>query len=553
MTNKEISGIFKLLSKIMEIHDENAFKTRSYANAAFQIDQLHEPLDKMAPDKIYTLKGVGQAIGKKIEEIIETGELALLNNYLEKTPAGVIEFLKIKGIGGKKIGTIWRELEVESMGELLYACYENRLALLKGFGNKTQDNIIQAIEFIQANKTKFLFAELEPIATTLLKQIKEKLPRVNVSQTGKIRRKCITLEKIEIIIGATDQNLPTHLNGIEGLEVFWNGELIEGKVHSQIPILIYSCAEQDFFYRLWQTTGSKGHLEKYQIIKPGNYNSENEIYQALGLAKPEPEQREDNLNWHIPSGQNPPELITLSDIKGVIHTHTTYSDGTNTMEEMVKACIEKGFEYLGISDHSKSAFYASGLSVEEIKKQHAEIDQLNEKYAPFKIFKSIESDILYDGNLDYPAEILKSFDFVIASVHSVLKMTEEKANQRLLNAIKNPYTNILGHPTGRLLLSRPGYPIDHKKIIDACSEYGVVIEINANPYRLDLDWRWISYAKDMGVKICINPDAHSLDGIDDIYYGVCAGRKGGLTKEMTLNALSAEQFIGQIGKFAKGN
>jgi len=232
----------------------------------------------------------------------------------------------------------------------------------------------------------------------------------------------------------------------------------------------------------------------------------------------------------------------LKDIKGVVHNHSTWSDGRNSIKEMAEACMERGFEYLVMSDHSKTAVYANGLQEERVRQQHIEIDALNKSLSPFKIFKSIESDILYDGTLDYSDEVLKTFDLVIASVHSQLRMPEEKAMERLMAAIEHPATNILGHMTGRLLLSRPGYPVNHKLIIDACAKHKVAIEINANPYRLDMDYHWLPYAQEQGVLISINPDAHSIDGINDIKYGVFAAQKGGLLKQNTLNACTLDEF-----------
>jgi DNA polymerase (family 10) len=245
--------------------------------------------------------------------------------------------------------------------------------------------------------------------------------------------------------------------------------------------------------------------------------------------------------------QNPqrPALIELTDLKGILHNHSTYSDGQNTLEEMAVYCKELGYQYLGICDHSKAAFYAKGMKEETIIQQHTEVDKLNQKIGgdgSFKVFKGIECDILNDGSLDYSNEVLASFDFIVASVHSNLKMTEEKAMNRLLRAIENPYTTILGHPTGRLLLMREGYPVDHAKMIDACAANGVVIEINAHPYRLDLDWRWIDYALNKGVKLSINPDAHEREGYHDMYYGVCTARKGGLFKEMCLNTFTLPEI-----------
>jgi DNA polymerase (family 10) len=269
---------------------------------------------------------------------------------------------------------------------------------------------------------------------------------------------------------------------------------------------------------------------------------ESGIYASLGLQYIEPELREGLTEVSSAKENKIPKLIELSDLKGILHNHSTYSDGMNSLKEMAEYCKELGYEYLGICDHSQSAFYAQGLKPDRVFEQHAEIDLLNKQLFPFRVFKGIESDILNDGSLDYSDDVLKSFDFIVASVHSNLKMNEEKATARLLKAIENPFTTILGHPTGRLLLSRPGYPIDHKKIIDACAANGVIIELNAHPYRLDIDWRWIPYCLERGVKISINPDAHEKSGYHDMYFGTFVARKGMLSKEMCLNSLSLTEI-----------
>jgi len=311
--------------------------------------------------------------------------------------------------------------------------------------------------------------------------------------------------------------------------------LVDGAVKCEL----YTCSISDFTFKLFQTTGNESHLSLINA-KEEPAESEEQIYQKAGWPFIIPELREGKFEEKF-KNVNPDDFITWQDLKGSLHNHSTYSDGANSVEEMARQCMDLGLEYLGMNDHSQYAVYAGGLTPERIKQQHAEIEALNEKLKPFKIFKGIEADILPDGNLDYNEEILKSFDFIVASVHAVLKMDEEKANARLLKAIKNPFTTILGHPTGRLLLSREGYPVDLKLIIDACAANGVIMELNANPFRLDLDWEWIPYAMDKGVMISINPDAHKRESFHDMYYGVLAARKGGLTKEMCFNALPLEK------------
>ncbi len=308
------------------------------------------------------------------------------------------------------------------------------------------------------------------------------------------------------------------------------------------------CSQHDFYLKLLELSSDKEHYGflSYKIDVAVKYTSEKAIYEAAGFPFIAPELRDNKLEWKLAENNQLNDLIELKDIKGVVHSHSKYSDGANTLKELATYCKEQGFEYLVISDHSKSAFYANGMKEENIIAQHAEIEELNKQLFPFKIFKSVESDILYDGQLDYTDDVLKTFDLVIASVHSQLKMTEEKAMQRLIKAIENPYTNILGHMTGRLLLSREGYPVDHKKIIDACAANDVCIELNANPYRLDIDYSWIGYCQEKNVLISVNPDAHNLRGVHDIKYGVIAARKGGLLKENTLNSLTKDNFERRI-------
>lgn len=528
MDTYEIAKKLKLTSQLMELHNENPFKIKSLTNAAFKLDKTGVNLEGLPLEQLATIEGIGKGIAQKIIELQQTGELKELNVLLEKTPLGVIEMLGIKGIGPKKVAQLWKQLEVESAGELLYACCENRLVDLKGFGSKTQEAVKKAIEFKMASAGKFLYASIEKPAMELVEIIKKELKISFVSLTGAIRRKNEIVEKIEIIIGSENK---VDLNTI-----------IKDTV---VPVELIYCSENEFASTLFRTTASEKHLEK---LGTQNFtgNSEEEIYKNIGCTFIEPELREGNNEIELAKQNKLPTLIEVKDLKGILHNHTTYSDGLHTLKEMAVYCKESGYEYLGICDHSQSAFYASGLKPERIIEQHREIDELNKELAPFKIFKGIESDILYDGSLDYPEDILKTFDLVVASVHSILKMDIDKATSRLIKAIENPYTTILGHPTGRLLLSREGYPIDHKKVIDACAANNVIIELNAHPYRLDIDWRWIPYCLEKGVKISINPDAHEKEGYHDMYYGTCVARKGMLTKEMCFNAMPLNEMASYL-------
>ncbi|HRH04011.1 MAG TPA: PHP domain-containing protein [Bacteroidia bacterium] len=524
MNNEEIADALKLTAQLMELHNENQFKVKSLLAASFRIDKLDRELEQVPFEELESIDGIGKSLASKIQELNTIGTTKELQALLEKTPIGVIEMLGIKGIGPKKVQLLWKQLELETVGELLYACNENRLVDLKGFGEKTQELVRKAIEYKLASNGFYHFAKAEIVALQLMDFLQKKYAPRHLSITGSLRRKCELVEKIEILTTVPSVDISEFIND------------------AGIPIEIITCSEFEFTTRLFQTTGSVDHLAKLNFDSAVNYDSEEAIYKEHSFSFIEPELREGRNELELSSNKKLPRLIEPSDLKGILHNHSKYSDGQNTLKEMAVYAKELGYEYLGICDHSQSAFYASGMKEDKIVAQHQEIEQLNKELYPFKIFKGVESDILNDGNLDYPEEILKSFDFIVASVHSNLKMNEEKATARLIKAIENPYTTILGHPTGRLLLSREGYPIDHKKIIDACAANGIIMELNAHPYRLDIDWRWIPYCLEKGVKISINPDAHKTSGYHDMYYGCCVARKGMLSKEMCFNAHSRAEI-----------
>jgi len=549
-SNKDIARAFRLAASLLELHDDNPFKARSMQNAAFKVERLPASLSGMSEEEIIALDGIGKSIQGKIREYLDHGSFDELDSLLKMTPEGVVEMLNIKGIGPKKVRVLWKELGLESPGELLYACNENRLLELKGFGSKTQESIRKAIEYSISNEGKFLYAAVEIIAAQLLNELLEKRLTDNISFTGALRRKCEILEALELVMEIKDPDqLIAYLKKhplLEGSDIGKSDAAVRATIAGTLPLKIYYSGEEAFSSLLFRTTGSPAHLEKLKKNHGWKENkhpgSETDIYSGTGLPYIEPELREDFIEFELAKKKKMPVLVEMDDLRGILHNHSTYSDGEHSLEEMASYCKELGYDYFGICDHSKSAFYANGLQEERILDQHREIDKLNKILAPFKIFKGIESDILTDGSLDYPDEILQSFDFIVASVHSNLRMDKEKATNRLIRAIENPFTTILGHPSGRLLLAREAYPLDYKKIIDACAANGVVIELNANPYRLDLDWHYLPLAMEKEVMISINPDAHRKEGFNDMHYGVCAARKGGLTKEMTFNALDLAQI-----------
>ena len=550
MENKIIARKLRLHAQLMELHNENPFKIRTIANAAIKVDKLPVRIADHTQEEIEKIDGLGKSTAAKIMELLQKGSFSDLDNMLQNTPEGIVEMLGIKGIGPKKIGIIWKDLQIEHIGELYYACNENRLVEAKGFGIKTQEEIKKIIEFKMAGHGKFLYAQAERLADTLHADLSLWLSNLDEAAlleiAGDFRRLCEIVDNLDFVIGS--ENPEAIVAGINAYSPLQFVQESERQFIAESPfglkIHLHICIKSEFYLTLFKMTGHSKHVEQVlKIAGAGPFSDEQDIYRQAGLAYIEPELREDLGELELAKNNALPKLITFGDLKGSLHNHSTWSDGVHTLEQMALYCKDElQLEYFGICDHSKSAFYAKGLYEERVLAQHQEIDKLNAQLAPFKIFKGIESDILNDGSLDYSDEVLQSFDFVVASVHSNLRMTEEKATARLIKAIENPYTTILGHPTGRLLLSRQGYPIDYAKVIDACAANRVVIEINANPLRLDLDWKWHRYALEKGVLLSINPDAHRMEGFNDMHYGVFVGRKGGLEARQCLNAMSLAEI-----------
>ena len=545
MHNYEIAEQFTLLGKLMDIHGENAFKIKSYTNAAYTLDKLAEPVSEMSPHELFAIRGIGEAIGQKIVQLIENKRLTILETYIEKTPIGILEMLKIKGLGPKKIITIWKELEIETVGELLYACQENRLINYKGFGAKTQQNIQESLEYYLQHQGSFLYQQVESLARQLQEIVSVQFPNDSHIISGNFKRQMESLDFLELVTTLSEKKLMDWLLEKEFI-VTKNNDFISCKSTDNFEIRWWITTPDQFYWTDFTLACSPEFLEKWVenplFDKNFKFISEQSIFDQVGIPFiPSPQRESPEIISNKSIQQR--KTIQVSDIKGIIHSHSTWSDGIHTIEQMARAAKEAGYEYLVISDHSKSAFYANGLQADRILAQHKEIDALNKKLAPFVIFKSIESDILNDGSLDYPEDVLESFDIVIASIHSNLKMTEEKAMMRLLNAINNPYTSILGHPTGRLLLSRKGYPVNHEALIEACANNNVVIELNAHPRRLDMDWRFIASATEKEVLISINPDAHAVEGFKDCKYGVLVAQKAGLTAGQNLSSFTLQEMM----------
>ncbi len=544
MTNKAIAKTLRKTAKLMELAGENKFKVRAYEKAARAIRGYHEPLEPhLEAGELPEIDGVGKGIAAALKELHENGELTKLTELREKIPPGVVELSEVNGLGASKLSTLWKDGGITSPEELIEAAEANKLVDLKGFGAKTQATICNAVMYHSRNKHK-LHLSTALAATERLQQVLDELDIVeNHSPVGELRRNCPTIEKLQWLVAVGEDKRTKLLEVLTSADFSPDGEApIELELEEGAKLHLYTCTKADYPRRLFELTTEGQHLEYLQDVLSEELSDEAEIYAKKQLPYVVPEFRENTVELDMAKQDTLPDLLEVTDLKGVLHAHSTYSDGAFSLREMAEACIERGYDYLGITDHSQSAFYADGLNAERVKEQWAEIDELNSELDNFRIFKGIESDILSDGSLDYPDDILAGFDFIIGSIHSGFKMSEEQATQRLINAIKNPYLTILGHPTGRLLLNREGYSVDHQRIIDEAAEHGVVIELNSNPWRLDIDWTWLRYMDERGVKTAICPDAHSKEGIDDMRYGVMVGRKGFLTAEQTLNTLSTDEL-----------
>jgi len=566
MDKKQLSKILDEISTLLEIKGENPFKSRAYMMASRTIlSQSAEPRELVASGEIRKIKGIGAALSEKITTLVETGKLDYYEKLKASIPAGLIEMTAIPGFGPKKVRKVYDAIGIKTISELEYACKENRLAELEGFGAKTQEKILQCIEFLKKYSDRHLFHRAEEAGKLLLAALKKQPGVIRAELAGSLRRKKETIKDIDIVVSADEGDAG-------GIMAFFVGlpdiESVTGRGPTKSSVVLKQGITADlrilpdikFPYILHHFTGSAAHntamrgLAKKKGMKVSEHGlftgqdklvpcqTEADIFEALGLSYIPPELREDNGEIEAAAENRIPQLVELEDIRGILHCHSTFSDGANTLEEMAEAVRENGYEYFGICDHSQIVVYARGLQPERVREQHALVDELNQGYDHFKILKGTECDILNDGSLDYPDEILATFDFVVASVHSNLGMSAEDGTNRVVRALENPYVNILGHPTGRLLLGREGLPLDMHRIIDAAAAHQVSLELNASPHRFDIDWRHCQYARERGVLISINPDAHSVEGLDDMKYGIGIARKGWLTKRNVLNTSSLAEI-----------
>jgi len=563
MNAREVSRILSDIATLLELKGDNPFKIRAYEQAARIVEGIGDQLETLVREgRLHEHKGIGPALSEKITELVTSGRLAYYDELRREFPASIFELLNIPGLGPKRVRLLYQKLGVRSLGELEYACVENRLLTLDGFGEKSQAKILDGIRLLKRHQGHFLFSDAMAAAEALIVQLQSLSIVRRISVAGSLRRRKETVKDIDLLISSSaPAEVMARFVGLPQVaEVIARGEtkssvrLAEG-LQADLRVV----TDLEFPYALHHFTGSKEHntalrgLAKSQGLKMNEYglfrgdelipcSSEAEIFAALGMDEIPPELRENLGEIEAAQDRRLPALITDDDIQGVFHAHTTESDGRHSLEEMVKAAVALGYRYLGISDHSRSAHYANGLSIERVLAQQQAIDELQQRHPEITLFKGIESDILPDGSLDYPDEVLRRFDFVIASIHSRFGMTEAEMTDRIVKAVSHPAVTILGHPTGRLLLSREGYHLNLDRVLEAAKAHHVAVELNANPHRLDLDWRFCKDARDRGVQLSINPDAHSTEGLGDTRYGVGIARKGWLTRADVFNTRSADEM-----------
>ncbi len=540
---------------LLELSGASPFRVRAYANAVRALETLTSPLDELLAARTLTeVKGIGDSVAELVAEFADTGTAQAYEKLRAATPGGLIDMLRVPGLGPRKIVAIRKALSIETLDALEQACRTGQLAALKGFGAKTQATILKGVEFIRAHeghcRADTAHQSVQSLLTTLCSHAQ------HFAIAGELRRARETVQQLDFVISTTDADAATAAF-VAHPEIAERIAPNAGRLSNGLQANLHVVPDDAFSTALHYYTGGKEHraalcakAAEHGLVldERGLWRGDERIecadeaalFAALGLAYIPPELRENQGEVEAAADDTLPDLVTAADIRGLLHVHSTYSDGTDTLEAMARAVQERGFEYMGIADHSQAAAYAGGLRVEDVQRQWEEIDRLNEELAPFRIFKGIESDILGDGSLDYDDDLLAQFDFVVASVHSQFNLSRDAMTARIVRAIEHPAATIVGHPTGRLLLDREGYAVDIDSIIEAAARCGVALEINAHPSRLDLDWRHVKKARDHGVQIAVNTDAHSVGGLDHLGYGIGIARKGWLRAADIPNTLGCE-------------
>lgn len=574
MDKNQAADALEEIAVLLELLGENPFKTRAYVNGARTLRGLEGDLAAVvAAGGLAELRGFGPALIEKVTELVTAGRSSYLQDLRAKVPPGLLDLLRIPGLGPKRVKEIHDLLGVATLGELEYACHENRLAGLPGFGEKMQARVLAGIAVVKKHAERFLL-DVASAEGARLERALAGLPGVKrISLAGSLRRRRETVGDLDLVVATAEpESVMKSFVGWKGVEeVLAHGDTKSSvRLDSGLQVDLRAVTEGQFPFALLYFTGSKEHnvalraraqkrgwkLNEYGLFREDDIlvpcRDEAAVYKALGLAYVEPELREDLGEIAAAEEDALPVLLEEKDLRGVLHCHSTYSDGANTVREMALAARELGFAYIGMSDHSQSARYAHGMTPNEVKRQHEEIDRLNDELEGIRILKGVECDILADGELDYPDRILASFDFLIGSIHSRFGLDVRAMTKRLVTAIHDPHLDVVGHLTGRLLLSREPYALDVDAVLEAAAKEGVVVEINANPHRLDLDWRACHGFQKRGGMVSINPDAHRTEGLKDVTYGVGIARKGWLTKDDVLNALPLEKALARFSRRRKG-
>lgn len=566
MNRKDVAAALEEIGVLLELSGENPFKTRAYHAAARTIAGLDEDLATVvAEGRLGDIKGIGRALEEKITTLVTTGSLPYLDDLRAKLPEGLLEWLRIPGLGPKKVRAIHEALDITTLGELEYACRENRLRDLDGFGETSQRKILDGIARFRAHAGRFLQPVVRSQAERLLEVVRDVPGVARTEVCGSVRRRGETSKDIDVVVVASDGGAV--MDAVAGAdlvaEVTARGPTKLSVVLAAGPGADIRVVDDEAFpFAVVYFTGSKEHnirlrsraqerglkLNEYALTREDGTTlacaDEGEVYAALDLAWVPPELREDRGEIEAAEKDDLPVLVERGDLAGVLHCHSTWSDGAATIEEMAEGARARGYGYLGLTDHSQSAAYAGGLDPDRVRAQHEEVDALNARLdGAFRVLKGIEVDILPDGSLDYDDDVLASFDLVIASVHSRFGLSEDAQTARVLRALDNPYVDVLGHPTGRLLLSRDPYPIDLRRVVEAAADRGIAVEVNAHPQRLDLDWETLRYGLGRGLTTAINPDAHDVPGLDLIDHGLGIARKGGCRRDDVLNARPLDRLL----------
>ena len=538
MTNKAVARQLALTADLIELTGGNPFRARAYASGARTVERLEASVATLAASGgLSGVKGIGKGLVADIEELLATGTLASTDALLQSLPPGLPEVMRVKGLGVKKVRTLWQDAGVTSLDQLEGAAVSGRLAELPGFGAKTVQNLLDAIEHLKAYRGKAHLRDAVGPALAVRQRLRAAGLRADLA--GAVRRQCNVVDALDLVAVGTPAQIAEALGGGRA-----EADRVEGAIPLGLPLTVFAATAQTYGRVLWERTGPREHVDAFTEAHgaPADVAEEQEVYAAAGL-HPIPAPLRDDPHWLTVAREPLPTLVRTGDLRGTIHNHTTASDGAHTLREMCDAARERGLTYFGVCDHSRSLQIAHGLSLVEMEAQITRVGALNAAYADegvdFRVFAGSEVDILSDGAMDYPDELLARLDLVVASVHTGFNMTEDEATARVVAAVSNPYVDVLGHPTGRLLLRREGYPLDHEAVLDACAEHGVAVEMNAHPFRLDLDWRFVRAATERGVPVSINPDAHATDGLDDTRWGVASAQKGGLTTADSLTSKSA--------------